>query len=53
MESSFGLVEIESLRGRCFLPFSFGKAKIHDGTSQPEAFMRLAMLRRNGISSSV
>ncbi|GAY32528.1 hypothetical protein CUMW_273870 [Citrus unshiu] len=51
--SSFGLVAVDSLRGRCCLPFSFGKVKIQDGTSQPEAFMKLAMFRKNGISSSV
>lgn len=46
-------IDIGSLSGRCFFLLSLGKARIQDGTLQPEATITLAMLRKNGTSASV
>jgi hypothetical protein len=51
--SSFGFVEIDSLRGQCFFHFFLGISVSQDGTSQPEAVITLAMFRKYGISCSV
>lgn len=51
--SYFGVVDIGSLRGRCFFHFFLRKAKAQGGNSEPELFISLAMFRKNGISSSV
>ena len=51
--SSFGVVDIDSLCGRCFFHFFLRKFKAQGGNSDPELFISLAMFRKNGISSSV
>ena len=44
---------MESRAGRCLFLLSFGKAKIYEGTSQPEATMTLAIIHNNGTLSLV